>query len=188
MLIIRPEQYLWYSKIKQIDYEPQPSTGAPGVDRTIPRPRDEYREQPYEPGEPDAEVRSWLLVLVDFDGDLKTYMRDIFQFTAKDFDNIFFNCEEYPGTGDFDLFWSWIQCFQLQSDLFYATYPNLSVARIKQLEAFRRRFDAFVAKVRSPAGPRVRSMDELFDEFLHENQQYATGFPTPGGTYPRERG
>jgi hypothetical protein len=26
-------------------------------------------------------------------------------------------------------------------------------------------------------------MDDLFDEFLRETQQYASGFPSPGGLY-----
>jgi hypothetical protein len=114
-------------------------------------------------------------------------MREIAQFTGREFDNIFANCENYPTVASFDIFWSWIRTFQIRTDLFYATYPSLSVIRLKQLELFKSRFDAFVATVRSPTGSRVRSMDELFDAFLRENQQYATGFPAPGGTYSPDR-
>ena len=54
---------------------------------------------------------------------------------------------------------------------------------LKQLEDFKRRFDAFVATVRSPQGSRVTNVDSLFDAFLRENQQIARDFPTPGGLY-----
>ena len=66
--------------------------------------------------------------------------------------SIFENCEHYPRTADFEKFWFWIRTFQINTDLFYAPYRDLSVVRIRQLEAFKRRFDAFVASVRSPTG------------------------------------
>jgi hypothetical protein len=185
MIVIRPEQYMAYSNLSEVcpPHEGKLPTALAGV--RIEEQIDDY----YEPDRVRAarpvgpEFRSWLLTLVEFDGDLKVYMQNIAHFLGRDFDNIFRNCEEYPDTQNFDLFWSWIRRFQIRTDLLYATYPDLSVARIKQLEMFKRRFDAFVARVRSPTGPLVRSMDEMFDEFLRENQQYAVGFPTPGGTW-----
>jgi len=134
-------------------------------------------------GEKKPEFRSWLLTLVEFDGDLRTYFRDIAQFLSSDFDTIFRNCQDFPGTRNFETFWTWIRRYQIETSLFYPRYRDLSVVRIKQLQDFKRRFDAFVAKVRSPTGPRVRSMDELFDEFLRKSQQYASDFPAPGGTF-----
>jgi len=130
-----------------------------------------------------AKFHSWLLTLVEFDGDLRTYFRDIAQFLGSDFDSIIRNCEDFPSTQDFEAFWAWIRRYQIQTDLFYPRYRDLSVVRIKQLQDFKRRFDAFVVKVRSPTGPRVESMDELFDEFLRKTQQYARDFPAPGGTF-----
>ena len=100
-----------------------------------------------------------------------------------EFDEVFENCEEFPGTADFGKFWNWIRKYQIRKDLFLSAYPNLSVAKIKQLEDFKRRFDVFVASVRSPTGQRAESMDEPFDEFLRESQQYAYGFPALGGVY-----
>lgn len=180
-----------------------PSPRDPAGDnaaRGIPNPLDDFEEIPPEAESdgshrptpsvqaskvpPTPYYRSWILTLVEFDGDLKVYMRDIARSLNGDFDAIFKNCEAYPGAGNYEAWWSWIRKFQINVDLFYATYPDLSVVRIKQLEAFKRRFDAFVARVRSPTGPRVRSMDELFDEFLAENQQFATNFPSPGGLFP----
>jgi hypothetical protein len=206
LIIIRPEQYLLYSKLSDITYEDEPSTqtSRPAAPGDVPRPIDDYEEigdetplrpveapSPEEDGDEGGEskpphLRSWLLTLVEFDGDLKAYMREIAQFIGQEFDRIFENCEEYPRVEDFDKFWIWIRRFQINTSLFYSTYPHLSVVRLRQLEAFKRRFDGFVARVRSPSGPTVRSMDELFDEFLRENQQYGSGFPSPGGTYPED--
>lgn len=207
MIIIRPDQYLYFSKRVGIAYEEdggedaQAAAAEPSWDdlssANVPQQLDDFDPMPAAPKralapalatpagkEPDEpELRSWLLTLVEFDGELKSYMREIAYFIGTEFDRIFDNCELYPGTANFEKFWIWIRMFQINTDLFYAPYRDLSVVRIRQLEAFKRRFDAFVARVRSPTGPTVRSMDEMFDEFLRDNQQYAAGFPAPGGTY-----
>jgi hypothetical protein len=193
MIIIRPEQYLLYSEISGVDYHP-PDERSNVVDGRIPRPIDDYVEQ--EPQKADApksqkadppKLRSFLLTLVEFDGDLKTYMRDVAEFLARDFDRVFENCEDYPTTRNFEPFWRWIKRYQINTNLLYAPYSNLSVARIKQLEDFKRRFDALVARIYSPTGSRVRSVEELFDEFLQQSQQYARNFPTPGGIFETDK-
>jgi len=195
MIVIRPDQYLDLSAFVP-DEDPANGKAAPGIDSApLPDQIDDFKVIDAAPAKApargtkanisanDLAFRSWLLVLVVFDGDLKVYMRDIAQFVGKDFDNIFRNCEDYSETKDFENFWAWIRRFQIPTDFFYAAYPDLSVARLKQLEMFKRRFDAFVARVRSPRGPIVSSMDEMFDEFLRQNQQYADGFPSPSGIY-----
>jgi hypothetical protein len=197
IVVVRPEQYLVYSKVSGVAYEPLP-------DNAVPRPIDDYqqitnagRKAPHVDGdcqEPLAwsdqpEFRTFLLTIVFFDGDLKTYFRDISTFTKTKFDQVFENCEDYPGkgTGDFEHFWNWIRRYQVRVDLFAPRYPELSVVRIKELEEFKRRFDAFVSRVRPPTGARMHAIDELFDEFLRENKQYAEKFPGPGGVFDPQR-
>jgi len=177
MIIIRPEQYLLYSDLCGIDYYPDGKRGDGGG---IPVPIDDYLEGSRKP---PPKLRSFLLTLVEFDGDLKAYMRDIAEFLARDFDRVFENCEDFPGTRNFELFWLWIRRYQINTNLFYAPYSNLSTVRIKQLEDFKRRFDALVARIYSPARARERSFEELFDEFLQQSAQYARNFPTPGGLF-----
>lgn len=200
MIILRPEQYLVYSLNTGVDYEdglqipkaidgyhevepePAPEAGqgpGPGADQG----GSKEAAQKSNEGAKKPEFRSWLLTLVEFDGDLRTYFRDIAQFLSSDFDSVFQNCQDFPGTHDFEDFWEWIRRYQIETNLFFPRYRDLSVVRIKQLQDFKRRFDEFVAKVRSPTGPRVKSMDELFDEFLRNSQQYAHDFPAPGGTF-----
>ena len=174
MIIIRPEQYLLYS-----DLEPLVSyrKDAKGIPEKI----DDYADLATKGVRP--KVRSFLLTLVEFDGDVKIYLRNVAEFLARVFDRIFENCEEYPTTRDFDLFWLWIKRYQINTNLFYAPYSNLSTVRIRQLEEFKRRFDAFVAQIYPPNGQRVKPVDELFEQFVRDNQGYARDFPTPSGIF-----
>ncbi len=204
LFIVRPEQYLTYSRgLDDLNYCPPPnsSTGEPD-DVKIPDQIDDYASTGVRADGDTSDdhsgfarvnmpvnnagapvLRSWLFTLVEFDGDLRTYMRDIAVFLGEAFDSVFANCEDFPGTTDFERFWLWLRRYQIPTDLLYARYPNLTVTRIKELEDFKRRFDAFVAKVRPASGAPVRSMDELFDQFLRDTHQHHVNFPTPGGVY-----
>jgi hypothetical protein len=182
MIIIRPEQYLLYSALPGVvDYYPDGKLSDGGG---IPVPIDDYLDGSRKPR---PKLRSFLLTLVEFDGELKAYMRDIAAFLARDFDRVFENCEDFPGTRNFEQFWPWIRRYQINTNLFYAPYSNLSTVRIKQLEDFKRRFDALVARIYSPPRARERSVEELFDEFLRQSEQYARNFPTPGGIFETDR-
>ncbi len=164
MMVIRPEQYLARSEVDGLAY------GAPGVSPpTNPSSPEEG------PARPRPQFRSWLLTLVEFDGDLKIYMRDVARNLNHDFDRIYENCEDYPGTANFDAFWPWIRRHQVSTNLFYAPYGGVSVARIKQLERFKKAFDAFLASRASGAG----ELEALLDDFLKANQQYARDEPPP---------
>jgi hypothetical protein len=175
MIIVRPEQYLVYSDVPGVPYD-ETAKGK------IPKPIDDYVPLEAAGGKPPT-FRSWLLTLVEFDGDIRVYFRDIAQFIADDFDALFRNCEDFGTTRNFEGFWSWIKRYQIDSNLFYSRYGDLSVVRIKQLQEFKRQFDEFVAEVRPANGSRVKSLDDLFDQFLARTQQHASDFPTPGGIY-----
>lgn len=188
VLIVRPEQYLLNSRLPApMTYDtypsPVPHMGRTPPDRYVPTRIEAYAEPGAESPVKDWELRSWLLTLVIFDGDPRVYVRDVSEFIERQFDMVFENCDDYPGARDFELFWTWVRRHQLPVDVFYPAYPDLTVARIRQLEDFKKRFDAFVQKVRSPTGRRVEQMDDLFDAFLKESQQYASGFPAPGGSF-----
>jgi hypothetical protein len=197
--LIRPEHYLLYSEIDEVKYYDkarkrkgkQPVKAKRRADPAgdVPMPSDPYVELPanwtFGPPPPmaDLKLRSFLLTSVEFDGDLRAYFRDIGVQLNSKFNRIFENCENFPGTSNFESFWLWIRRYQISTNLFYSAYPDLSVTRIKALQAFKRNFDAFVAQVRPAGGACAGSMDELFDQFLRENQQIASGFPTAGGMY-----
>jgi len=204
LTILRPEQYLVGSSVRDVRYFKKPSTPpgvgadeiqlAPGeaypdaaLPGDVPEPFDEFLTLSRPSSSPtpptSSGFNSFLLTQVEFDGDLRVYMRDIAEYLAGAFDLIFENCEDFPGTGDFEAFWLWVRRYQVNTSLFYAPYPDLSVTRIKHLEAFKRSFDAFVARVRPGQGGRVADLDDLFDDFLRETQQIAHDFPTPSGLF-----
>lgn len=154
---------------------------------------DPYKETLLKAGEPEASARqtkppaqegkSFLHTTVFFDRDIKLYFRDIADFVSEDFDNLLENCDEYPGTANFEQFWQWIRKYQIEVDFFYAAYPDISVARLKYLEYFKDRFDAFVARVRPSDGNAPASIDALFDDFLRETEAMPDGFPYASGIY-----
>lgn len=194
IMLLRPEHYLPGSDIEGIDYEGVEQGG--GTDQTapaqqgatfkIPKPIDEYLKldpSSFGAPKPPPLLRSFLLTTVEFDGDLRVYFRDISVQLAERFNVIFDNCEAFPGTDDFEAFWLWIRRFQVRTQLFYAANPDLSVARIKQLAAFKRNFDLFVARVRGAGASPIRALDDLFDEFLKDNLQFGEGFPYPSGVF-----
>jgi hypothetical protein len=176
IMVIRPEQYLLDSVDSNVTYE----EGYNGV----PVPIDDFPPAAAE----SPQYRTWVLTLVTFDGDLRAYFKDIANFVSLYFDSVFENCEDFPSTTEFEAFWTWIRRYQVAVDLFYPRYRNLSMVRIRQLEAFKHRFDEFVATVRTPTGRRVDHMDDLFDQFLRENLQYGRNFPTPAGTFEEGNG
>lgn len=181
--VIRPEHYLLYSNVKGVDYESDEFGGAkPGDAGKIPSQIDPYTGDGLR-GENPPVLSSFLLVQVAFDGGIEAYFRDIALF-VDEFDSLFENCENYPYARDFEAFWAWVRRYQLRPDLFYSLKPELTVVRAKELQRFKRRFDAFVASVRTPEGYTVESLEDAFDRFLLDNSQIAAGFPAPGGTYP----
>jgi len=180
LIIIRPEQYLLYSDDATVHYleDAQGKAYTSTSGGKIPDAIDEFaprRRSPY--------FRSWLLTLVEFDGDIRAYFKDIARFVGRSFDQLYSNCEDFPGTEDFELFWLWIRRYQITTELFYAPYAGLSVARIRQLEAFKRNFDAFVAEVQSPIARPAGAIEAMLDGFLRENLQYPQGFPAPSGAF-----
>ena len=191
-VIIRPENYLLHSSLSDVDYHEH--KGTPGrPSQSIVDQIDEYTEtvnstkaEGHVPASGNG-LRSWLLTLILFDGDVQVYGREIATFVRGDVDRIFENCEDYPYAENFPEWWVWFRRHQLNAEVFYNAYPGLSVARIKELERFKAKFDAFVAQVRPHgAGFKTSSHDAtnaLLDEFIRDTQALASGFPSAGGVF-----
>jgi hypothetical protein len=213
-LILRPEQYLQYSRVSGVQYiedlplpqatddplaaYPEDQPAVPLATNSLhhtPIAIDDYREQTegrsetqaQRPPKPPALV-SWLLFVVTFDGDLKSYVRHVVQTIREDVDRIWGNCYEYPGARNFERFWLYARRHQINTDAFYAAYPSLTVPRIHQLRVFKDRFDDFIARTRNPDGSSRDDIGPLLDEFLRSNLQYTADFPAPGGTYDETQG
>ena len=204
-LVLRPEQYLQYSRSSDVQYaEDQPERDKLSRGelpkrklRHTPLSRPEYPEIPDDRLEPSAANAkpeelppfvSWLLFVVTFDGDLKSYVRNVVQTIREDVDRIWGNCYDYPGASDFEAFWLYARRHQINTDAFYSAYPTLTVPRIHQLRVFKERFDDFIARTRNADGTSKDGIGPLLDEFLRANLQYAEDFPAPGGTYEETQG
>ena len=173
-LVLRPEQYLQYC-----GYRPHPvDTVNQGHAAD-----DEQREDSNE-GLPFGH-RSWLFFTSNFDGDMKSYLRDFSVKLGEDVDRIWGNCEGYPvnGAADFDAYWEYAKRHQIETHAFYNAYPELNVPEIRALARFRLAFDELVAKTRGPDGRTAPGIEKAFDEFLVANQSYSANFPGPGGVY-----
>ena len=130
-------------------------------------------------------LTSWLFFTSNFDGDMKTYLRDFSVVLGEDVDRIWGNCEGYPpeGSKHFDAYWAYAKRYQLTTHAFYNAYPGLSVPRIHQLDVFKRQFDSFVAKTRRHDGRSIAGLSEAFDRFIAETATIPVGFPDAGGVY-----
>lgn len=182
-LIIRPEHFLGESRIVadrngkapfELDDYVEIGLGGQGP---LPMNANPARDDNY---------KSWLMTLILFDDDVKVYGREIANFIQVEVDKIFENCEHYPYAKDFPAWWAWFRRYQMNTGVFYNAYPGLTVARIRELQRFRDKFDAFVSKVRPHNGEPVEPTDALLDEFIRENQMIASGFPNEGGIYDED--
>jgi hypothetical protein len=181
-LILRPNQYLYCDKHLYWDgVKIRSGDGASG-----------------DAGAQEVELdldtlTSWLFFTSNFDGDMKTYLRDFSVVLGDDVDRIWGNCEGYPpgGSRDFDAYWAYAKQYQLTTDAFSNAYPGLSVPRIRQLAAFKDLFDAFVARTRGPDGRSVAGLADAFDRFIVETATIPREFPDADGSYrivlPAER-
>jgi hypothetical protein len=194
--IIRPEQYLRYSAVKSVEYEPAPQAGAdphaspPTLPPNVPMPYSpDYRLVDKMPAADAPVLPSWLVFTSNYDGDLKAYIRMFSERIASEMDRIWSNCEGYPRAGakDFERFWLYVRAHQIETNAFFAAYPDLSVARVQQLRVFKDQFDAFVARTRGPDGRSVGDIAALFDEFVIEQQAYTKNFPDDAGLYDNEQ-
>lgn len=148
---------------------------------------EQAKNKPAAPADKGAvEEHTWLLTAVVFDGEASVYSRELAASIGDQLDGIFGNCVGYPALGAAlasEELWTWFRRYQLPTAVFHAAYGHLSVVRIRMLEAFKARFDAFVASTRTPQGAPIGDINIAFEDFLKKNQQYASGFPAIGGTY-----
>jgi len=188
--IVRPEQYLRYSAIPGLPYEP--GNAPDGATATLPHSVPANYDPDYQvAGSPAAGLvlPSWLVFTSNYDGDLKAYIRMFSERIAAEMDRIWSNCEGYPATGakDFEKFWLYVRAHQIETNAFFAAYPQIATPRVFQLKVFKDHFDAFVARTRGPNGKSVPEIGALFDEFVAENLAYTKDFPGDGGLYDEDQ-
>ncbi len=90
-----------------------------------------------------------LLFTSNFDGSWEEYLRDFSQITPDGMDRIFAHCEGYPAGGcrDFEAFKAYVAAHQVATDLFYAAYPESSVAAVLEGLRVKALTDEFLQKL-----------------------------------------
>ena len=90
-----------------------------------------------------------LLFTSNFDGSWEDYLRDFSQVTPDGMDKIFGHCEGYPAGGcrDFEAFKAYVAKYQVPTDLFYAAYPESSVAAVLEGLRVKALTDEFLKKL-----------------------------------------
>jgi hypothetical protein len=192
--MVRPEQYLRYSDVPGVTYEtatpqtPDPTASPPTLPHKFPADYDPDYRLADAPADP-AILPTWLVFSSNYDGDLKGYIRMFSERIASEMDRIWSNCEGYPlgGARDFEKFWLYVRAHQIETNAFFAAYPNLTTARVNQARVFKDHFDAFVARTRGPDGKSIADIGAMFDEFIAEQQAYTKDFPGDGGLYDDEQ-
>jgi Dyp-type peroxidase family len=88
-----------------------------------------------------------LLFTSNFDGEMKEYFRSFALDLTADIDEVWGNCDGYPGAADFDRLWQYVKRHQRETQAFYNAYRRLTVPQILKLDAFKQSFDEFASKV-----------------------------------------
>lgn len=192
--IVRPEQYLRYSFVPGVAYEPEtpqpadPTASPPTLPHKIPMAYDPDYRPAGAPADPVV-LPTWLVFTSNYDGDLKAYIRMFSERIAGEMDRIWSNCEGYPlaGARDFEKFWLYVRAHQIETNAFFAAYPQLTTPRVNQARVFKDHFDAFVARTRGSDGRSIPDIGALFDEFIAEQHEYTKDFPGDGGLYDDEQ-
>lgn len=113
-----------------------------------------------------------LIFTVSFDGRLKHYFRRFSHGIPDDVDRIFRNCEGYPedkGAKDFDALWQFVKQHQVEAQAFYSAFPHLTLTDIKNLELFKRNFDAWVEQNLNDDGSSV--LEASLNEFVRASRR-----------------
>lgn len=96
-----------------------------------------------------------LLFCANFDGGFEQYIHDFVTITnsgrsapdnsigAKWMDLIWGNCDNYPGTTDFDAFLAWLEDSLIDTTLFFPTIDDVTVRDIAWFKLFRQQFATF---------------------------------------------
>jgi hypothetical protein len=88
-----------------------------------------------------------LLFTSNFDGTWEQYLRDFNVLFANYLDMIWSNCVGYPGAANYYEFCDWVRAHQVETQLFFAAVPDITVKDVKYLKQLKTLFDGFQKSV-----------------------------------------
>jgi len=95
--------------------------------------------------DPQLPYAGQLLFISDFDGSVRSYLRDFAEKIGPDIDKIWENCVGYPeaGTKNFDEWWDYAKRHQVQCQAFYCAYPSVTVRDVMHGLWLKKKLDRF---------------------------------------------
>jgi hypothetical protein len=107
-----------------------------------------------------------LLFDSNFDGGWEDYLRDFSQNGAEGLNLTFGACEGWPGAQPFEPFRDYVKAHQVETTLFYAAYPDLTVKSILKMQSCQIAWNGFLQSF-GPGGPGAATdADLLKSKFL----------------------
>jgi hypothetical protein len=103
------------------------------------------------PQRPDTFFSQYLLFTSSFDGDLDPYLEELRVQLGPEADAVWEHCLEYPGSVDRERFRDYFRRNRIDTNMFYAAYPEATVADVRRSLGFRQGFVAFAQQVQEEA-------------------------------------
>jgi hypothetical protein len=93
---------------------------------------------------------SRLLFTSNFDGTWEKYLRDFVELAAEGLDKIWSNCVDYPGAKPYEAFAKYVRAHQVETNLFYAAYPDASVPTVIKALDWEKKTNAYQRELAKP--------------------------------------
>ena len=86
---------------------------------------------------PDPWKSQYLIFTSCFDGDLESYLGDLGALMGEEADRVWNHCVGYPGSQDRAGFARYLRHNQIDTEVYFAAYPDATVARVRESLALR---------------------------------------------------
>ncbi|MFP5317749.1 MAG: hypothetical protein ACLGI2_05580 [Acidimicrobiia bacterium] len=114
------------------------------------------------PMRPDPWKSQYLVFTSCFDGDLPSYLDDLCRLIGSDVDAVWEHCVAYPGSADRAAFARYMRHNQIATEVYFAAYPDATVAQVRESLALRDRLVKFAIAVQG------LSDTELYERWQEE--------------------
>ena len=116
------------------------------------------------PMRPDPWKSQYLIFTSCFDGDLGSYLADLRTLMGEEADRVWSHCAGYPGSDDGAGFARYLRHNQVDTEVYFAAYPDATVARVRESLALRDELLGFTLATQGLDGAELhRRFHEAFD-------------------------
>jgi hypothetical protein len=109
------------------------------------------------PQRPDPWKSQYLIFTSCFDGDLLSYLGDLCAFIGPVVDAVWQHCVAYPGSDDPAAFARYMRHNQIDTEVYFASYPDATVQQVRDSLALRDRIVKFAIAAQGRSDPDIQS-------------------------------